>query len=85
MLSYLRDPLVQKLVNDHFGDTQSSEEVKLRIYQQHFDLKTRPKYTGFENVQEEDARLRSLLKLSYSHCDQIFRTSCIDLERNLAP
>ncbi|MBK7845070.1 MAG: hypothetical protein IPJ71_15540 [Bdellovibrionales bacterium] len=85
MLSYLRDPLVHRLVNDHLGDIQSSEEVKLSIYQQHFDLKTRPKYTGFEKVQEEDARLRSFLKLRYSHSDQIVRTRCTDLEGILAP
>ena len=48
ILSYLRDPhVVSKLAEP---DHMSNDVWKLWVYQQYFDLETRPKYTGYEPI-----------------------------------
>ncbi len=85
MLSYLKDPIVQDLVNDRIVGKLSSESSKLRIYQQHFELVTRPKYTGFEKIQKEDAFYREQLKNAFPYSDKVYRTKIRDLEKMLQP
>lgn len=83
MLSYINDPIVQDLINDRIVGKLSTESSKLRIYQQHFDLISRPKYTGFEKLQSEDAFYRDQLKKTFPNCDQIYKTKIRDLEKML--
>ncbi len=85
ILSYLNDPIVQDLVNDRIVGKLSTESSKLRIYQQHFNLITRPKYTGFEKLQSEDAFYREQLKKAFPGCDQIFKTPISNLQKMLQP
>lgn len=85
MLSYLQDPFVQDLVNDKLIGKLSTESSKLKIYQQHFDIITRPKYTGFEKLQNEDAYYRNQLKEMFPGCDQIYQTNLHVLSSDLRP
>jgi hypothetical protein len=71
MLSYLTDPMVKELVK---SNKTSSAEIKLQMYQSHFSIRPRPKYTGFENVQDQDHFIREKLKILYGDSDQIVKT-----------
>lgn len=84
MLSYLLDPLVQELISDRIIGKLTTESSKLKIYQQHFDLITRPKYTGFEKIQNEDAFYRKILRESFPGCDQVHKTKVADLQISLS-
>lgn len=77
LLSYLLDPEVVKMVKESVVD--SSAKIKLEMYQQHFPLKTRPKFTGYEKVQHEDHVIRTKLKEIYGDADQIVKTEYNDL------
>lgn len=83
MLSHLQDPLVNQLVNNKIPMVHSSQEIKLQIYRQHFSLKPRPKYTGFEKVQSQDAILRSQLKQMFPDSDEIYKTEWRDLKNKI--
>lgn len=85
MLSYLRDPFVQKLASSQIEGKLSTESSKLAIYQQHFPLVSRPKYTGFEKVQKEDASLRATLTAMFPGTNEIYKTPFPELLRTLAP
>lgn len=85
MLSYLQDPLVQRLVKNEFPEIVTTEGLKLEIYQQHFNLISRKKFTGFEKLQAEDAILRTQLKKLYSDSDQIVKTDMRELVPMLNP
>ncbi len=85
MLSYLNDPFVRDLISDKITGKLSTESSKLAVYQQHFPLHDRPKYTGFEKVQKEDAAFRARLKARFSDSDAIYKTSTRDLELMLKP
>lgn len=82
MLSYLNDPEVVKMVKDSVVD--SSTKIKLEMYQQHFPVKTRPKFTGFEKVQHEDHVIRTKLKELYGDSDQIAKTEYHQLIKSLS-
>lgn len=84
MLSYLQDPFVQKLVNSQIVGKLSTESSKLKIYQQHFDLHDRVKYTGFEKVQAHDARFRKILVDRFPHANGVQKTSVTQLLKDLA-
>lgn len=73
MLSYLIDPMVVKFIDEI--KQGSTADIKLAMYQQHFNLASRPKYTGFENVQPEDYVLRQKLKSQYHDSDAVIKTS----------
>lgn len=77
MLAYLLDSEVVKMVKDSVVD--STTKIKLEMYQQHFTVKTRPKFTGFEKVQHEDHVIRTKLKELYGDSDQIVKTEYHDL------
>ena len=47
ILSYLRDPHVIRKLAEHHA---TNNTWKLWVYQQYFDLETRPKYTGYEPI-----------------------------------
>lgn len=85
ILSYIQDPFVQDLVNDRIQGKLSTESSKLKIYQQHFSLLDRPKYTGFEHVQPEDAEYRARLLTRFPGANQMIKTRIQDLELMLRP
>ena len=85
ILSYLLDPMVKELTNNQLSSALSSEAHKLAIYQQHFPLLPRPKYTGFETLQAEDALLRNELKAKFPGTDEVFKTSYSALIKMLSP
>ncbi len=85
MLSYLEDPFVQDLVNDRLTGKLTTETSKLKIYQQHFPLHDRPKYTGFEKVQNEDAEYRKRLLARFPDSNEISLISTTDLDLMLRP
>lgn len=82
MLSYLKDSEVVKMVKESV--VESSTKIKLEMYQQHFPVKTRPKYTGFEKVQHEDHVIRTKLKELYGDSDQIVKTEYHSLVAQLS-
>lgn len=84
ILSYLNDPMVQSLIQNNLIDQTDTKESKLRIYKQYFDLISRPKYTGFEKVQDLDFKYRKQLKSQFPDSDQIYRTSATQLITQLS-
>ncbi len=85
MLSYLLDPFVVRLVNSEIMGKLTTESSKLTIYQQHFPLAARPKYTGYERVQEEANRLRQDLLSQYPDCNKRVLTPYDELLKMLNP
>lgn len=85
ILSYLRDPLVKKLTTNQIHGKLSTTSTKLQIYQQHFNLVDRPKYSGFEKVQNLDGEFRKKLVEQFSFADQIAKTPILTLEKEMAP
>lgn len=83
--SYIKDPFVQDLVNCRIVGKLSTESSKLKIYQQHFQLLNRPKYTGFEKVQAQDAEYRARLLQRFPAANQVIHTRIQDLENMLKP
>lgn len=82
ILSYLYDPMIREMVKNK--SQNSSAQIKLQMYQTHFDLKPRPKYTGFEKVQDEDYVARKRLKELFPHSDEIFKTEYNELLSQLS-
>lgn len=85
ILSYLKDPFVADLANNRRIGKLSTKTSKLAIYQQHFELEDRPKFTGFEKLQEEDHFYRSQLEAMFPHSQQIVKTNYEDLLKMLEP
>ncbi len=74
MLSWLMDPQAQALWKDQCYRRLDSMSSKLAIYQTHFGLQSRPKYTGYERVAEAETRLREELARRLPPAQQIFKT-----------
>lgn len=72
IIAYLKESTIQELVNNKLPGINSSKFIKLNIYQKYFPLVNRPKYTGFEKLQEEDAYYRKILKERYMPADEIY-------------
>lgn len=79
MLSYLLDPLVVDLVCNKLEGKLTSESSKLSIYQRHFDLESRPKYSGYEKVKEEDLEFRQVLVERFPSSSAVAKTAYPDL------
>ena len=85
MLSWFLDEMGCDLWNDRLEGKRNSVSSKLAIYQRHFEIEDRPKFTGFENVQGEDAIERRKLRLQYNACDHIVKTPVPTLVRSMLP
>lgn len=83
MLSYLLDPFVQRLTNSEIIGKLSTESSKLAIYQQHFKLVDRPKYSGFEKIQKQDSEFRKILVDRFPGTNEIFKSSTTDLKKKM--
>lgn len=79
ILSYLNDSFVQKITRSEIIGKLSTESSKSAIYQQHFNLIEREKYTGFEKIQDKDAYYRRILTEKFSNASQIYKTKVSDL------
>lgn len=84
MLAWLLDPLAIKLWQRSAPSHLDSLSTKFPIYRQHFDLRPRPKYTGFEKVAPEDATFRSKLQRLFPHANGVVNTPIRDLIRQLS-
>ena len=85
MLSYLKDPFVQKLINNQIQGETSTETSKLKIYQQHFPLINRPKYTGFEKLKNQDFEYRKRLLERFPGANEVQETHIDELINQLSP
>lgn len=85
MLSWLVDPMGLDLWNDRIHGKRDSMSTKLRFYKQHFDIKDRPKYSGFEKLTEDDLQFRMTLYDLYSDSDWAYATPVPYLVRELSP
>jgi hypothetical protein len=85
MLSWLVDPLAVELWNDRIPGKLDSTSSKLRFYRQHFDLRVRPKYSGFEKVSNRDLEIRKHLYEMFPDSDWAFSTPVFNLLRDLSP
>ncbi len=83
MLSYLLDPFVQSLTNSEIVGKLSTESSKLAIYQQHFKLVDRPKYSGFEKIQTQDSEFRKILVDRFPGTNEIFKSSVTELKNKM--
>jgi hypothetical protein len=79
MLSYLTDPLVTSKTAKKFSRINSSKVFKNEMYSQYFKLETRPKFTGFEKLQVEDAYYRKKLYDLFPGSDATYQTPVNDL------
>lgn len=85
MLSWLVDPMGLDLWNDRIPGKLDSMSTKLRFYKQHFDIKDRPKYSGFEKLTSEDLLFRTTLYDLFSDADWAYATPVPYLVRSLSP
>ncbi len=54
-LSTLKDPLVQKAINNEIPGLVRTADIKEEFYAQYFDFIKRPKFTGYEKFKKSDA------------------------------
>lgn len=85
MLAWLVDPLAIDLWQNRRPLEDDSKVVKIRIYQQHFNVLPRLKYTGFEKVRDAESSVRAVLSARHNKSDQIFETPIPDLIAGLSP
>lgn len=85
MLSWLVDPLAIELWNDRIVGKLDSVSTKLRFYRQHFDLRVRPKYSGFERVPDRDLDIRKHLYDLFPDSDWAYSTPVVQLLKDLSP
>lgn len=84
ILSFLRDPVVQDLVQNKLG-FEESLPIKSRVYEKFYEIRKREKYTGFEKIiSVDDLQRKKLLRL-FPHCNEIARTKVSDLFDRLSP
>jgi len=83
ILSYLLDPFVQRLTSNHMTGKLCTASSKLKIYQQHFDLIDRPKFSGFEKVQREDGKYRKILTETFPDAKEIYLSSVQQLKQSM--
>lgn len=83
ILAYLLDPEVERLTRSEICGKLTTESSKLSIYQQHFNLVDRPKYSGFEKVQEYDSIYRKILINKNPGTNEIFKSSVTSLKKNM--
>lgn len=79
--SFLMDPFVKSLVSNQIIGKLTTESSKLKIYQQHFQLLDRKKYTGFEKVDEPSKKLRRHLENLFPFHNEVFKSECEQLLR----
>ena len=84
MLAWILDPLAVELWRRPAASHLDSISTKLRVYRQHFDLRVRPKYTGFEKVPDDDAAFRAKLKSRFPDSNDVVPTKVRDLIRMLS-
>lgn len=85
MLAYLVDPYVSRLCTNKIVGKYTTADSKFRVYQRHFPkLKNRPKYTGYEKVQPQDAVLRRALMERYPYANQIYKSEYKSLIKALS-
>lgn len=85
MLSWMLDPAAVAFWRKHAGLIRDSIPMKFSIYRQHFALRPRPKFTGFENVAAEDAILRQELETRFADARGTYETTAEDLVNALSP
>lgn len=85
MLSWFLDELGCGLWNDRILGKRNSVSSKYNFYRRHFPIEQRPKYTGFELIQDEDARFRRELRTKFDNCDHIVLSPVPTLIRQMLP
>ncbi len=85
MLSWMLDPAAVAFWRKHAGLIRDSIPMKFPIYRQHFSLRPRPKFTGFEKVATEDLELRRKLEARFADSVGTFETTAEDLVLSLSP
>lgn len=84
ILSYILDPFVKKLTGNEITGKLCTASSKLKIYQQHFDLIDRPKFTGFEKIQNYDSYYRNILLNAFPDANQVAMTPLSTLKENMS-
>lgn len=84
ILAYLNDPFVRKLTDSQIVGKLSTASSKLAIYQQHFQLIDRPKYSGYEKIEPTDAVYRKKMEEKFPGTNQIYKSSVADLRKSMA-
>jgi hypothetical protein len=85
MLSWFLDELGCNLWNDRIFGKRNSVSSKQNFYRRHFEIEERPKYTGFEHIQDEDAKFRRELRTRFDGCDHIVLSPVPTLVRQMLP
>lgn len=84
MLSWLLDPIAINLWRKPAPSHLDSLSTKFPVYRQHFNLRPRPKYTGFEKVAPEDATFRNELQRLFPNSNEVVNTPVHELIRQLS-
>ncbi len=85
MLSWFLDSMGCDLWNDRIVGKRNSVSSKMQMYQRHFNVEDRPKFTGFENVIPQDAEFRRELRKRFDDCDHIVKSPVPTLVREMLP
>lgn len=72
---------MQSMIKYTERDFVDSKDFKLEFYKEHWSIKDRPKYTGFEKIQDLDAIHRNRLKQCSTYGDQKVLTRVSQLLR----
>jgi hypothetical protein len=82
VLAYLRDPYVIEMMAT--SDEMNNEKWKLPHYRRYFDLRDRPKYTGYEPIMDEIAVCRAQHSRAFPHTLSFVLFDCERLTASLA-
>ena len=83
MLAWLEQPMMLALASNGQPDIVNSAQRKHELHGKRFQVKRRPKYTGFEQVMDLDKHYRAQLKERYPHHDAIFYSEYFELLEDL--
>ena len=83
MLSYAVDPLVTKLVTNQLVGKRSVQAIKKEVYGQHFLLKPRPKYHGYETLKLLNFNAKQEMQKVIPYNDNVFQIYVKDFIESL--
>lgn len=82
--SFMDDPIMKDLFSGSYPGKPSNYSLKFDIYSNYYKIKVRPKFTGYENLSENDAKIRSYLLDCFAGSDAVAKTSHQSLEKSLS-
>jgi len=84
--SFLTSPVVKDLTEGRRTDWKTTQGCKLDIYRQWWpNLQSRPKFTGFEKIMDQDAKVRALLTYALPNNSKMHHLDYEELMASIYP